>query len=419
MSDGPLANVVRHIRRVAGQPRAGNTEDAQLLERFLTFRDEAAFEALLRRHGPMVLAVCRRLLRLDQDVEDAFQATFLVLLRKAGSLRRRELLAPWLYGVAHRTALKARAQAARRQLREKPMADLPQPEISENGMFADLRSLLDAEIARLPKKLRLPVILCYLQGQTYAEAACQLGWPAGTVSGRLAQARNILRKRLTSRGLALGAGALDIGLTEHAQAAVSPTLIRATVKTATFLAAGGTIPPAVATLTEGALQAMFLNKLRVLTVVLAVAVCGTSSGVLFYPKAVGQPTGEQALEPKKVERPTSGPKTADKLRALLKARVEAAKAELDGRTRVVQTGRAAPDSLFGASKRLLEAQLDIASKKSERLAAYDAHLKVAKAIEETEKLFNDGRVTAPDVALSTYHRLEAEIWLEREKAKEP
>src|SRR5437660_1814269 len=125
MTYGPLNDVLRHIRRIALSKEAANLDDARLMERFLAQRDEAAFEALLRRHGPMVLGVCRRLLRNPQDTEDAFQATFLILLRKAPSLSKRELVANWLYGVAYRTALKARAQAARRAARVKPLTDVP------------------------------------------------------------------------------------------------------------------------------------------------------------------------------------------------------------------------------------------------------------------------------------------------------
>src|SRR5437867_2870244 len=147
MAQGPLANVLRHIRSLAMTREAADTEDARLLERFITVRDEAAFEALLRRHGPMVLGVCRRLLRGPCDVEDAFQVTFLVLVRKAHSLRRRELLAQWLYGVAYRTALKARSQSARRQARERAVAVIDEAASSEEVVWRELRGVLDAEVS--------------------------------------------------------------------------------------------------------------------------------------------------------------------------------------------------------------------------------------------------------------------------------
>src|SRR5262249_30232707 len=196
--------LLSHLRRSFGADHAAGLEDAELLERFVTKRDETAFALILRRHGPMVLNVCQRFLSNSHDCEDAFQATFGVLVRKARTLRRRKLLANWLYGVAYRTALKARSQARRRRtyqhaIREVACGDGTSQEVSR----LDLGSLLDGEVNRLPAKYRAPVILCYLEGKTFTEAAAQLGWPAGTVAGRLARARQLLRKRLERRDRAL------------------------------------------------------------------------------------------------------------------------------------------------------------------------------------------------------------------------
>src|SRR5262249_48128930 len=156
--------------------------------------------ALVRRHGPLVLGVCRRVLRDRHAAEDAFQATFLILLRRARSLDRRGSVASWLYTVAYHVALRARADAARRP---PPARPVPQP--PEAG-WADLQPVLDEELGRLPDSYRAVVVLCYLEGKTNVEAARLLGWPVGTVKGRLARARDLLRARLTRRGITLSAG---------------------------------------------------------------------------------------------------------------------------------------------------------------------------------------------------------------------
>jgi RNA polymerase sigma factor (sigma-70 family) len=180
----------------------GEPTDSQLLKRFARQQDEAAFAALVKRHGPMVLAVCRRILRDAHDADDAFQATFLVLVRKAPVIARPELLGNWLYGVAYRVAVKARIIAARRSERERqvPAMTLSDPLSDVTGR--ELRAVLDAELSRLPEKYRAPLVLCYLEGKTNEQAARLLGWPIGSISGRLARARELLRERLLSRGLA-------------------------------------------------------------------------------------------------------------------------------------------------------------------------------------------------------------------------
>jgi RNA polymerase sigma factor (sigma-70 family) len=253
--------------------------DGQLLERFLAAREEAAFEELLRRHGPMVLGVCRRVLPGVHDAEDAFQATFLVLVRKGASVVARESVGNWLYGVAYRTAQKARVATARRQAKEKQMARpeaLPEPDDRWN----DVRPLIDQELSRLPDKYRVPIVLCDLEGQTRKEAARRLGCPEGTVSGRLARARLMLAKRLARHGLTLPAGALTLALAQNAASACVPALLAgSTIKAAVLVAAGhtaaGAVSAPVADLTEGVLKAMSLSKLKlVLAIVLAVGLIG-------------------------------------------------------------------------------------------------------------------------------------------------
>jgi RNA polymerase sigma factor (sigma-70 family) len=224
-----MQTVLQHIRGlVVGQETAG-LEDSRLLERFLTERDEAAFEALVRRHGPMVMGVCRRILRNPDDVEDAFQATFLVLVRKAGSIAKRELLGNWRYGVAYHTARAARSAVERRRAKEAKAVARQQP--PEESAWLNLLPLLDQELSRLPDKYRIPVILCELEGKSRQDVARQLGLPEGTLSSRLARARAMLARRLTQRGVTLASGTLATGLSQHANSAVvPPSLIVSTVK---------------------------------------------------------------------------------------------------------------------------------------------------------------------------------------------
>ena len=282
MASSQLNGVRRHLRRAAG-PQGGTLTDGQLLERFLAAREEAAFEALLKRHGPMVLGLCRRVLHQEQDAEDAFQATFLILVRKAASVVTRESVGSWLYGVAYRTALKAREATARRRAKEKQMAR-PEALLPPDGPWCDLRLLIDRELSRLPEKYRQPVVLCDLEGHTQKEAAQRLGWPEGTLSGRLARARALLAKRLARHGLALAGGTVAVALARNAAATVPAPLVGSTLKAATLVAAGnvaaGGVSAPVAALTEGVLKAMGTSQIkRVFAVVLAVGLLGAGWGV--------------------------------------------------------------------------------------------------------------------------------------------
>src|SRR5262245_48577912 len=216
MNDGERAAVTRYLRRMVSRPQGGELTDTQLLEQFVSRRDPAAFEVLVWRHGPKVLGVCRHVLRHEQDAEDAFQATFLVLVRKAGSIGRRQSVGGWLARVAYRVALRAKVLADRRAAQAIPAADVPAPARPPEVIWCDLRPVLDDELNRLPEKYRAPFILCYLDGKTNEEAARELGCPRGTVASRLAWARERLRARLTRRGLALSAGGLAAALTPAA-----------------------------------------------------------------------------------------------------------------------------------------------------------------------------------------------------------
>jgi RNA polymerase sigma factor (sigma-70 family) len=250
--------------------------DEVLLQQFALRRDESAFEALVKRHGPMVQGVCRRILGDAHDAEDAFQAVFLVLARKSKSIRKPELLANWLYGVACRIARKARMKAIRKEARERRAGKMPVQDQLLDLEWNELKAVLDDELQQLPEKYRAPLVLCYLRGQTNAQAAAQLGWPAGSISERLARAREMLRARLNRRGLTLSAGLLAVLLSQKAaSAAVSPLLIRAAVRVGVSSiskssATAGTVSKAVLELAGEA--PTILGYLKAITVVLIVAV---------------------------------------------------------------------------------------------------------------------------------------------------
>src|SRR5438876_8803033 len=233
MATSQMSGVIQHLRRVL-RDGAGMT-DGQLLEVYISHRDEAAIAALVHRHGPMVWGVCCRVLRNHHDAEDAFQATFLVLVRKAASIASRELVGNWLYGVAHQTALKARATAAKRKGRERQVTDMPEPAVARQDPWHDLQPVLDEELSRLPDNYRGVIVLCDLEGKTRKEVAVQLGCPEGTVAGRLARGRAILAKRLTQRGVALSSGALAAVLAHQvASAGVPNSVVVSTIKAASL-----------------------------------------------------------------------------------------------------------------------------------------------------------------------------------------
>jgi RNA polymerase sigma factor (sigma-70 family) len=274
MKIGPAGRALQALFRATSLAAHADLSDAQLLERFIERQDETSFEMLVRRHGPMVLGVCRRALTNPHDADDAFQATFLVLLRKASVIRQRELLGNWLYGVAYRTAAKARVTAGRRSKREKPMPDLAAQPQTEEGR-PDWQALLDAELHRLPEKYRVPVILCELEGRSRREVARLLDLPEGTLSSRLATARQRLARRLAGRGVALGA--TWSLLTVESRAGLPPRLILATLRAAADGAEAGVFSGNVILLTRGVIQTMLRTKLKfavLLLVALGVVIAG-------------------------------------------------------------------------------------------------------------------------------------------------
>jgi internalin A len=296
MIDAPLTSILSRIRRISAE--VGGASDAQLLERFASNRDEAAFELLVWRHARLVFGVSRRVLRDLQDSEDAFQATFLTLARHARRIARREAVASWLYKVAYRVALAARHRRARRGACERQVREADRlaaaPDADESAENRELRRVLDLEIGRLPERFRAPVVLCYLEGKTVDEAAVQLRCPRGTVASRLARARERLRVRLAGRGLAPSAGLALISSVEVAPRPLSvvPTLMAAVPGYAAGgVAADGVLSPRVTSLTEEVSRAMFGHKLRTGLAVLAVilGMVAVGGGSVLGLRASGRP----------------------------------------------------------------------------------------------------------------------------------
>ncbi len=302
-----LASACRQVGRLFGQGTVAGLGEGQLLDRFVARRDDTAFEAIVARHGPMVLAVCRSLLRDPNDVDDAFQATFLVLVKRAESVRHRDLLGPWLHGVARRVAQRSRAESARRRDRI-PIGAEPAGVVVADLERLDDRASIHAEVDRLPAAYRAAIVLCYLEGRTHEEAAQELGWPVGTVRGRLARARDLLRGRLGRRGVALTSAALATALARESEAAVPGVLLESTTKAAAIaaarplaalLASSAIGASRAAALAQGVLPAMTATKLKLAaTLILA--------GLIVGPGASAQPDG-RAGTPDRDRRPRARP----------------------------------------------------------------------------------------------------------------
>jgi RNA polymerase sigma factor (sigma-70 family) len=269
MAEQALHRVMRRVRNLAAVQTYRQLADCELLDRFVEARDEAAFTALIERHGPMVLGVCRRALPSFHDAEDACQATLLVLARKAASVRKKTSLASWLHGVACRVAANLKRDYSRRNDREHRL-DAPAPkDPAAEVTWREVQTILDEEMQRLPECYRAPMILCYLECITRDEAAKQLGVSPTTLHGRLERARHLLRSRLARRGLTLGAVLSATALNQGVvQAALAPTFVVSSTKAALLLAAGkplteSGIATPVLVLTKEALKMMFLTKLKV------------------------------------------------------------------------------------------------------------------------------------------------------------
>src|SRR5262245_44240860 len=306
-----LSAVVRQVRKLAAPCDTATASDIQLLARCRAAGDEAAFAALVRRHGPLVMGVCRRVLRHHQDAEDAFQATFLVLARNAASIRMRSSMASWLYGVARRVAGDARRAAARRQARERRATNMGHAQPDLEAAWRELQAVLAQEVERLPQKYQLPFVLCCLEGRSKAEAAAQLGWKEGTVSSRLAEARKRMQQRLARHGLTLAAALCAVGVAAGTASALSSALVTTTVSAALGARAGTAagVSARVAALANGVRKAMFASKVKTATaLLLAVGLLATAVGIQIH-RAFADPPAREATPPEEAK-PDKGP--ADK-----------------------------------------------------------------------------------------------------------
>jgi RNA polymerase sigma factor (sigma-70 family) len=322
MPSGKMSDFLSHLRRAVLRRDGAGLTDGQLLEDYRSRRDQAALEILVRRHAALVWGVCRRVLGNHHDAEDAFQATFLILVRKAASIASPRLLANWLYGVAHQTARKARATAAKRRARERQVTQMPEPAAAESDLWNDVQPLLDQELSRLPDIYRVAIVLCDLEGKTRKEAARQLGVPDGTLAARLARGRVLLAKRLARHGVSVSGGALGMILGQHiASAGVPTSVVSSAIKAASVLAAGqaaavGLVSAKAAALTEGMLQTMLLSKIKVATAVLLVVTAVGAGGNRLL---VSTRAAQGAAEPKQVQKEKpQPPQGKDQLRIYVK-----------------------------------------------------------------------------------------------------
>jgi RNA polymerase sigma-70 factor (ECF subfamily) len=302
MATSTLGSVLDNLRRSMLRHDGAGLTDGELLEGVISGRDEGAFEALVRRHGPMVFGVCRRILRNEADAEDAFQATFLVLVRKADSIRPRGMVGNWLYGVAHNTARKTKTQSERRRAREKEAVLRPRPEpLGEDQ--EQQRALLHQELRTLPDKYRAAIVLCDLEAKSIQEAARQLGCPPGTVGTRLARGRGLLARRLARQGLVLSGGAIAALLSSsEASAHVQSPLVASTVQAASRLAVGqaasGLGCAQGAVWAKGVIKAMSLTSFKMVVALLAVGAIWSLGAYSPAPSRSGSPGPAQAAQQK-------------------------------------------------------------------------------------------------------------------------
>lgn len=314
MSVGPMERTVQRLRLAAqglaaqdaGHALAAPPGDAELLDRFIARQDEAAFAALVRRHAAMVLGVCRRVIGDVHDAEDAFQAVFCLLLLKAQTIRRREVLGSWLYGVAYRTALAAKARRAKTRRREHSVDVMPHPSApppeTNTDTALDWQPLLDAALERLPDKYRAPIVLCDLEGKTRKQAAAILHVAEGTLSSRLARGRGMLARRLARQGLALSSGTLAAMLASEAAAVTAPaplvgSVIQAGTQFITSRAAAGAFTASVLSLAHGVNKAMLIGKLKTLAAVVVVAALAFGGRWFIGGQATAQPPPEREAAP--------------------------------------------------------------------------------------------------------------------------
>jgi RNA polymerase sigma factor (sigma-70 family) len=424
-----LKIAVRRFRALANSSE--RLSDRQLLQRFTLNRDESAFAALLERHGGMVLGVCRRVLGCPQTADDAFQATFLVLLRKAGSLAWRESVGSWLHEVAYRVALKARVSQQRQRARERLAASMNPEHHTVDNDGRELLLALDAELALLPEKYRQPIVLCYLEGRSHEQAASELGWPIGTVKGRMARGREMLRKRLLRRGIApAAAGLTAVAGLGVGTAEVSAALAHATQELARgFLTGqtGGCASASVLTLAEGMVRNMALRKIRhVIIAAIALVVIGGGVGALGRSMSAVQARepddNSKAGSPDKAPASEKDPKAVVEPEAALnenlKDRREMLLKAIKVRMEQWRTGTGTLDPLKDDLRALVKLSAESTSAKKERVAGLEECLKLSQEIVKViEALVKAGRETEVAVLEAKVLQLEIQAELLREQTK--
>src|SRR5262245_44603571 len=284
------------MQEVAGSKSQSEPTDERLLYDYVASQDAGAFAAIMRRHGGMVFTVCRRILWREQDAEDAFQATFLVLMRKAPSLAKPKLLGNWLYGVAYRIASKVRSANIRERTREAPIVDVPAPEADDHVSWRDLRLVLDDELARLPQRYRRPIVLFYLEGKSAEEVANALGRPKGTVLSQLARGRERLRVRLARRHLALSTGVLASLLerTASSDAAIPESLLHWGMQAH----ASSGVSAQARLLAERVLKEMLRSRLYKIGLLLLAVLLALSVGILSYGAILAPPVAIVEADPR-------------------------------------------------------------------------------------------------------------------------
>jgi RNA polymerase sigma factor (sigma-70 family) len=377
MVNGPVHAVLQHLRNLEAIEAAASLSDGQLLRRFVADQDEAAFNVLLHRHGPLVWSVCHRVLGCRHNAEDVFQATFLTLARKAASIRKHASIAAWLYGVAYRLARQLRARDGRRPVPQAKSADDPTQDPVQRVSVQELQTIVDEELHRLRECYRLPLVLCFLEGKTRDEAAVCLGWSVSTLKRRLAKGREILCSRLTRRGLILSGALLSTALTQDlAAAAVPPTLVIPTLQAAVIAAAGRSVtsmvPAQVTALTEGVLRAMMMTKLKIATVgILTLVGLGAGVGVCARYAVVGAAQGDASKVVAKDAPPVQKKDEKDPAQEkLLKELAEAREAERQARLEAEVAKRRADQARLIAERARLVAEA--ARREAEQLAKRQA-----------------------------------------------
>ena len=452
MTVGRDAEAMRRVRTLFEAGRVGDCSDGELLGRFVDHRDEDAFGAMVERHGAMVMNVCRGVLRDLDEAQDAFQATFLVLAEKAGTIRRRESAACWLHGVAVRVASNARVAAARRRRHERRFAERAvMPAVGPVEGDDEAASAIHEEIGRLPERYRRPIVLCHLEGMTHEGAAHRLGWPVGTVRSRLARGRDRLRGRLARRGLSTAIVVSPIA----GSTPIPGTLLQTTIGAATRVAAGesmavGPISAAVVALANGASNAMFMSKIKGIATAIALVGFGATGAVSLArmgpgpaaspaartdpaarPFAVWEsPIQDDDPEPRpdlialidRVQVPDPSrvhPEDLPPTRELARARVEAAESVFDRLfDRLLEPPGAHGfrqgnyvDPILEWSRRALDARLDLAETRDERVAVLLEDVARLRALEALcgELARGAGSTVAPfDVIKVRYQRLSIE-----------